>query len=860
MKRVIYLFLLLFVSIAAAAAEESQQNSGVFKWDELPSLPDPIGVAGPFSGVSNGALIVAGGANFSEKQWGEGEKVWHDRIFVLEPGREQWRSGFKLPHPLAYGVSITTDFGLICIGGSDSRKAYKTVLFLEWIDGVIKTTRLPDLPEPRAAAAGALLNNTIFIAGGQTGSVETEVTNTFWKLELPGKKTGENKWENLQWQALEPLPGEPRAQAIAAVQDGRFYLFSGFTLELGSDRNQKRKYLNDAYCYHRKEGWKCIADVPRPAVAAASAISYGESHILVFGGHDGVNDHLISTLKDKWPGFSRDILAYHTITDTWVKMGTMPVGVVTTSAVSWLDKIVIPSGEIRPRIRTNRIFQAAVSPKKASFGALNIALLTIYLVTLVAMGFYFSKREKTTADFFVGDRRVPWWAAGVSIFGTHLSSISFMAIPAKVYATDWTYFVGMVCIVLVQPIIVYFYLPFFRRLNITSAYEYLEKRFNVAVRLIGSLSFIIFQIGRMTIILFLPALALSAVTGINIYICIVVMGVLSTLYTFLGGIEAVIWTDVLQVVVLVGGALMSLVIILLSVEGGTSRIVEMGLADGKFNWFNMGWDFTAPVLCVIFIGGIFQNIVSFSADQSIIQRYLTTRDEKTAAGAIWTNAVMVLPVSCIWFILGTSLYVFYKTHPQLLDLTLKTDQTFPLFIAQQLPDGIVGLVIAGLFAASMSTVDSGLNSTSTVIVTDFYYRIKHTDNDLTCLRLARLLIVILGVVVTCTALWMAANREVMSLWDAYMAVLGLLMGSLAGLFALGIFTRRVKGIGALIGAVGGAVVLFLVQRYTGMHFYMYAAIGITACFVIGYGISLVIPEKGKSTDGLTIYSLAKRKD
>ena len=179
------------------------------------------------------------------------------------------------------------------------------------------------------------------------------------------------------------------------------------------------------------------------------------------------------------------------------------------------------------------------------------------MLSLVVMGFYFSRREKGTDDFFLGGKRIPWWAAGLSIFGTQLSAITFMAIPAKAFATDWLYVLLTVGILAVCPVIIICFLPFFRRLNVTSAYEYLELRFNLPVRLYGSASFLFFQLGRMSIVVLLPAIALSAVTGLNVYMCIIVMGVLCTLYTVLGGIEAVIWTDVIQVIVLMGGTFLS---------------------------------------------------------------------------------------------------------------------------------------------------------------------------------------------------------------------------------------------------------------------------------------------------------------
>ncbi len=850
----------IIISLITGVQAAEKVTDNIFEWSELPTINDPLGFGGPFAGVSNDMLVIAGGAHFPEKVWGEGSKVWRGDIRVLDDENGQWQTLESAFHrPLAYGVSLTTPYGILTAGGSDADRAYRDVYLynIEKNGGDLKVDRrqLPDLPAPRAASSGGLIGNTVYICCGQTESAETEVTATIWKLELPADPADNNAWDSLAWETLTPLPGPPRSQAPSAVQNGKLYVFSGFTLIPGEDGSPARSYLSDSWCYNpSSDSWKQLSDCPIPVIAAP-AIGFGDSHIFVFSGSDGTKSHLVDVLKDKWPGFTTDVLSYHTITDTWIVAGSMPYGMVTTTAVNWRGKIVLPSGEIKPRIRTNRVPAVEVTGKQAGFGLLNTIFLSVYLASLVGMGFYFSRREKTTEDFFIGGRRVPWWAAGLSIFGTQLSSISFMAIPAKVYATNWLYFVGFICIVLVQPIVVWFYLPFFRRLNITSAYDYLERRFNLAVRMLGSLSFVLFQLGRMTIVLFLPALALSAVTGIDIFVCIIVMGVLATLYTVLGGIEAVIWTDVLQVIVLIGGALLSLVIIVLNVDGGIGSIIHTGMTDGKFKFVELGWDITAPVLWVIFIGGMFQNMVSYSADQAVIQRYLTTKDEKAAAKAIWTNGIMILPIALVWFSLGTALYAFYKAHPASLDPSLITDQTFPLFIAQELPDGIVGLVIAGLFAASMSTVDSSLNSISTVLITDFYSRFKTVTDDSKSLSLARLITVVLGVCATAAALWMATSDNLMSLWDIYLAVLGLLMGSLTGLFALGIFTEKTNGKGALIGAVGGAAVLYYVQHYTDTHFYIYAAVGISACFIIGYISSLLLPSKQETREGLTIYSI-----
>ena len=318
-------------------------------------------------------------------------------------------------------------------------------------------------------------------------------------------------------------------------------------------------------------------------------------------------------------------------------------------------------------------------PAPQAFGTANGVVLVVYLVLLIGMGLYFTRRAASTRDFFLAGGRIPWWAAGVSIFATMLSAITYLSIPATVYATDWTRFLLNMGIPLVAPLVIFFYLPFYRRLRVTSAYEYLERRFSVSVRLLGSLSFILFQLGRMGVVLLLPALALSAVTGLNLFVCIVLMGVLSTLYTVLGGMEAVIWTDVLQVIVLVGGALAALVIITNDLPGGWGQIIEEAAARDKLKLINPGWDLTRDSLAVIVVGMVFANLLPYTTDQAVVQRYLTTSSEKTARRAIWTGALLAVPASVLFFFLGTALFVFYLHHPAGPPALEKPEQLFTVF-------------------------------------------------------------------------------------------------------------------------------------------------------------------------------------
>ncbi len=854
--------------LTASAHARGEALPPPLAWSELPALPDAHGFAGGFAGVSHDGLIFAGGANFPDgRPWDGAEKLWHDTIFILPDPDGEWRQAeTTLLRPLAYGASITWQDRVIVIGGCDHERHFADVFAMRLNeDGAVSIESWPSLPEPLAYHSAVLIGDRIYVAGGRSSPDAAHAEHVFWALDLAKPQ------DQRRWASLDPWPGPARMLAVAGGLADHLYLFSGTDLVPGDDGAPQRRYLTDAYRYDIKRGtWQRLTDLPRPAVAAPSpAPVLGNSHLLVLGGDTGEHAHLVDQLRDDHPGFTPEILAYHAITDSWSRRGSMPkdpgpdpandpqAGTwppVTTPTVWWHDKLVVASGEARPGVRTHRVLWATPGHSKEPFGAVNFIVLGIYLSLLVGMGFYFSRREHSTHDFFLGGRRIPWWAAGLSVFGTQLSAITFMAIPAHVYATDWTYILANMMIVVAAPLVVFLYLPFYRRLNVTSAYEYLEKRFNVAARLLGSAAFILFQLGRMGIVLFLPSLALSAVTGMDIYLCIALMGVLATLYTVLGGIEAVVWTDVVQVVLLLGGALLALGIIVFSIDGGVGRIVSMANEHDKFRVFNFSWDIAQATVWVILVGQLAANLVSYTSDQTVVQRYLTTIDEKAAARSIWTNAALTIPASLIFFATGTALWAFYKAQPDQLAPLTSSDQIFPWFIAHQLPIGVGGLVIAALFAAAMSSLDSSMNSMATTLTTDWYRRFKADVNERRALALARWLTVLLGAFGTCAALLMAIVQSA-SLWTEYLGIVGMFGGGLGGLFAAGIFTRRITGLDAVVGFFFSAALMWIVTRFTDTHPMLYAAVGMGACVGIAYLVSWFTPGPTQSLAGLTIYTL-----
>ena len=487
---------------------------------------------------------------------------------------------------------------------------------------------------------------------------------------------------------------------------------------------------------------------------------------------------------------------------------------------------------------------------------LDFAVIVAYLAAAIAVGSWFVRRERSTRDYFRAGGRVPWWAAGLSLYGTSLSAITYISIPALVMKTNWAYFAGMVAAIPVVPVICRFVLPFYRQLDITTAYEYLEKRFSRSVRWLGSAAFIVFHLGRTAIVLVLPALALSEAAGLSIYTSILLMGLLSVIYTMLGGIEAVIWTDVMQVTVLIGGALTATIIAVSSLDGGMGEFFRVAQANDKLALWNPGFSATSASLWVIFIGYGTSQFNSFVSDQSLVQRYLTTRDERTAGRALWLSVLGGLPVQVLFYTVGTAMFVFYQAHPDMMPETTTGDAIVPIFLIQQLPIGLAGLVIAGLFAAGMSTIDSSMNSIATTVVTDFYRPLARKDEERRRLRVARDVTLAVGIIGTAGAIVVAAMQWQLLL-DAFLKWLFLVMGVLAGLFTLGIFTTRANASGAWIGAVVAVATVVVMMLTTSLNFFLFSVIGLATCVLAGYVASAPLAGPHDVT-GLTIHTRSTR--
>lgn len=463
--------------------------------------------------------------------------------------------------------------------------------------------------------------------------------------------------------------------------------------------------------------------------------------------------------------------------------------------------------------------------------SLDIAVILVYLLLMAGMGFWFMRRNKDADAYFKAGGRLPWWVVSLSIYATMFSSITFITVPAMSFAGNMSYFVLPFGVVLLAPVVVKWYLPFFRRLNLTSAYEYLEVRFNLPCRLFASAAFILFMIARTAIVTYLPALAITAVTGFDINLAILAVVAITILYCTTGGVEAVIWSDFVQSLILIGSTAVILCWAIAGSDGGLTGFVAQGMEAEKFKVFDFAFDLTKPCFWVVFIGGLVANLASYTSDQCVVQRYMTTADEKGAARSILLNSVLSFANCFVFFVLGVALWTFYQAHAGALPADTKPDAVLPIFIAHELPSGISGLVLAAVAAATMSTLSSNLNSAASTITTDFYLRLWKGKNALRCGKICTIVVGVLG---GAFALWLA-NADIRNIYDQFQRFLGIFTAGLGCLFFMGIFLKRVNGFGATCGLVVNYIVCFGLDQipFAGKpHLLLYGFLGMVACLVV----------------------------
>ncbi len=478
------------------------------------------------------------------------------------------------------------------------------------------------------------------------------------------------------------------------------------------------------------------------------------------------------------------------------------------------------------------------------FGWLDYSMFVAYLAIALGIGLFASRGQRTIKDYFLAGRAMGPLVVAVTIMASLFSGISYLGNAAEVYAHGIGFWLIILSTFITTPVMTIIFLPFFYHAKFYSVYQYIEERFSVGLRTLSSVLFISRVVLWLAVVTYAPALALEHVTGMPMWVSILATGTITTLYTALGGMKAVIWSDVMQFVVLFGGQILIMFVALGGIPDGLAGAMDIAREAGHLE-LDFSFDPTLRVtVWAILIGGTCHNLVLLGTDQVAIQRYMTATSLKSARRAMWMKLFISLPAFSAFFFTGLVLFAFYHhagADPLAAGEISKADQILPYFVVNELPSPLPGLLIAGIFAATMSTISSGINSLTTVTLTDFVKRLwKPQIEEAEQLRLARKLT--LGFGVLTVALAFAAGRFG-SLIEVPVKLFGLIGGPLLGLFLLGMLTRRANAPGALVGWIAGAVATISVAASTETTFLWYPIVGSVTTFVVGFVASHFWPPK-----------------
>lgn len=462
---------------------------------------------------------------------------------------------------------------------------------------------------------------------------------------------------------------------------------------------------------------------------------------------------------------------------------------------------------------------------------IDIIVFLLFTSGVVAFGCSFFKKKGTSEEFTSAGRSLPGWVVGMSIFATYVSSISYLGYPGKAFSGDWNAFVFSLSIPIASYFAARYFVPFYRSQDSISAYSFLENRFGPWARIYASSCYLLTQIARTGSILYLLALPMNVLLGWHIQTIIVVTSVAIVLYSMLGGMKAVIWTEAIQGIILIGGALVCMFILLFDMPGGPVQTFSIAMEDGKFSLGSFGSSLSESTFWVCLIYGIFTNLQNYGIDQSYVQRYHTAKNEKEAKFSALFGGYLFIPVSAVFFMIGTGLYAFYKVHPGILPDGVGADYVFPFFIVNELPVGLTGLLIASIFAAGMSTIATSVTSSSTIILTDYYQRFcKHAGNRerMLVLKLSSVGVGVAGILVA------FAFMSVQSALDAWWALASIFSGGMLGLFLLGYISKKARNFDAVLGVVCGVILVCWIVISPFVHANLAIVFGTLLIFLVGF--------------------------
>lgn len=485
---------------------------------------------------------------------------------------------------------------------------------------------------------------------------------------------------------------------------------------------------------------------------------------------------------------------------------------------------------------------------------IDFIVFLVFTIGVVLFGCSFYRKGSSTDEFTSAGRSLPGWLVGMSIFATYVSSISYIGYPGKAFAGNWNAYVFSLSIPFASYLAAKYFVPFYRKSGNISAYTFFEERFGTWARLYASACYLLTQVARVGSILYLLAVPMYILMGWNIHLVIIATSLAIIVYSMLGGVKAVIWTDAVQGFILIGGAIVCLLILLFGMPDGPKQAFDLAINSPEGNKFSLGsfsCDLTTSTFWLCLVYGIFINMQNYGIDQNYVQRYHAAKDLKSAKFSALFGGYLYIPVSAIFFLIGTCLYSYYKANPGILpaDIAAKPDYVFPYFIVNGLPTGFSGLLIASIFAAGMSTVATSITGSATIVLTDYVNRFRHGLSDRSQFKVLQgssFLIGILGMFVA------IAMLQVESIIDAWWKLSSIFSGGMLGLFFLGILAPRAGRIEALIGVICGVIVIGWVSLAAtldlpGPHLHENLAIvlGTTAIFVTGFFLTFLLKNKSE---------------
>lgn len=434
-----------------------------------------------------------------------------------------------------------------------------------------------------------------------------------------------------------------------------------------------------------------------------------------------------------------------------------------------------------------------------------LSLLDYFIVAATILfyllfGIYYSRRQKSTRMYFAAEGNIPAWAVGMSIFATLISSVTFLAYPGAAFASNWILLVQGLMVPVVLIFFVWFIVPLYRKVIGLSAYEYFEKRFGFLARLYGSLGFVLADFSKMGTVFFLLALAIAQIMGVSTYLVLWVVGLTVIILTLMGGIEAVIWLDVVQGFMLIGGGLLCLGILLFATPGGPSALFHVAFANNKISLGPYDLNFYHLTFIVVALNGIFYAIQKYGTDQTIVQRYLTAKSDKQAIKASFIGIFLSVPVWTLFMLIGTALFSYYKISHAYLPPHTRPDAVFPYFIMSQLPTGVTGIILAALIAAAIESLDADLNCIAAIGVEDYYSRLRPKCTDKQRLRAGKILVAFAGLAsigIASIYLKVGSGGVLKIIFTLY----AIFSGGIAGMFLLGLFSRRANKKGLYVGMI-----------------------------------------------------------